>query len=249
MLRIAYLINTIVPGGPSNVVFNLIRNLDRAQYTPILITLFEGNDPSVVEALRRDGVTVEEYRNKSRIRYLLAGNKELDNLLQKHRIDIAHNHGLVPDIALARIKRKVKRSSTLHCNIFEDYANKYGKLKSIALTRLQIMALKHFDRVVCCSSSVCKVMQQYLKNCTAIRNGVYKKSIKSDVTRDALGILANAKVFVYVGTMSPRKKSIALVRDFLEVHKKDEYLLMVGKGPDSDACEAYGGEYVRFLGF
>lgn len=249
MIHIAYLINTIVPGGPSNVVLSLIQNLDREQYTPVLITLFAGNDPSVVEALRRGGVTVEECRNKSRLRYLLAGRKELGGLLQKHNINIAHSHGLVPDIALACAQAKVKKISTVHCNIFEDYANEYGRLKSIVLTRLQIAALKRFDRVVCCSRSVCDVMQRYLKNCTTVRNGVREKVVKDSVTRDVLGIPSNAKVFVYVGVLSPRKQSVALVQEFAKEHNAAEYLLMVGEGPDSDACEAYSGEHIRFLGF
>lgn len=41
MRRIAYVINFIVKGGPSAVVLNMIHNLDRTRFEPVLITLFE----------------------------------------------------------------------------------------------------------------------------------------------------------------------------------------------------------------
>lgn len=48
MHRIAFVINYIVKGGPSAVVLNMIHNLDRTRFEPVLITLFEGNNPEII---------------------------------------------------------------------------------------------------------------------------------------------------------------------------------------------------------
>lgn len=55
MRRIAYVINYIVKGGPSAVVMNMIHNLDRTRFEPVLITLFEGNDPRIIVNEKKQG--------------------------------------------------------------------------------------------------------------------------------------------------------------------------------------------------
>lgn len=56
MRRIAYVINFIVKGGPSAVVLNMIHNLDRTRFEPVLITLFEGDSPEIIAREKKDGL-------------------------------------------------------------------------------------------------------------------------------------------------------------------------------------------------
>ena len=81
MRRIAYVINFIVKGGPSAVVLNMIHNLDRTRFEPVLITLFEGNSPEIVARKKEAGLKIVECGHKSRFQFLLHGISEYRRII------------------------------------------------------------------------------------------------------------------------------------------------------------------------
>lgn len=249
MKKIAYVINTIVKGGPSRVVINLIENIDKEQFKPILITLFNGNDPKIVNKLKNNGVKVIECIHESRLKYLLSGKKEFEKIIENNKIDIIHSHGFVPDIITSKIKFNGKRISTLHNIMFEDYAFEYGKVKSKIYTKCHIFALKKFDFIVGCSKAVYDAMNQYCKNMTFIRNGIENTELQNTIRRSDLNLPINATIYIYAGHMSELKNTFFLTTNFHKYRNESEYLIMLGDGPNLNNCKKINDSNILFLGF
>lgn len=249
MIRIAYVINYIVKNGPSSVVLNIINNIDREKYEVSLITLFSGNSPEVVAHLKSIGVSVYECTTLSRMKCLLGQCKEFDDTVKKGHYDILHTHGLIPDIVSSRLNTPVRKITTIHNNMYEDYLDSYGWIKSRIFITLHLKALKKLDECVCCSESVYKVMMQRLNNVTFIRNGIEPAHAQSVATREELNIPDDARVLLYAGVLNSRKNIVWLIEKIVQYHENEEYLLVLGNGEKEAECKAKADDHVRMLGF
>lgn len=249
MIRIAYVINYIVKNGPSSVVLNLIDNLNRLEYDIALITLFEGNNAKVVSALRNNGVTVYECGTLSRMKCLLGQSKEFSDVVEKGNFDILHTHGIIPDILSSRLNTTAKCITTLHNNMYEDYLDTYGYIKSHIFIKWHLSALRKLDKCVCCSKSVYDVMRQQLSNVSFVRNGIEPAQANSIVTRDEINVPEDARVFLYAGVLNARKNIVWLIDNFVQYHESNEYLLVLGNGGKEAECKSKVDDHVRMLGF
>lgn len=248
-VKIAFVINYITNNGPSNVVLDIIRNLDREQYNISLITLFEGNDDSIVADLQKNDVRVFPCKTLSRAKCLLGQDREFQDIVKREGFDIIHSHGFIPDILSSRAKTSARKITTLHNNMFEDYVQTYGKVKARIFIRMHLDALKKMDCCVGCSKSVYQVMRKYLRNVTYIRNGIKPKIAKHTVTRAELNIPEDAVVFVFSGGLSFGKNAQFLAQYFVQYHNENEYLLLLGDGPEREVCEKISDKHVIMLGF
>lgn len=249
MIKIAFVINYIIKNGPSSVVLNIIHNLNSDRYDISLITLFSGNDPEIVNCLRKESVKVYACHTLSRKGCILGKDDEFRNIIQNGSYDIIHTHGLIPDVLSSRLKCKAKLVNTIHNNMFEDYVQSYGKSKGRLYILLHLATLKKLDLCICCSRSVYAVMRCYLKKTIYIRNGIEKKEPQHEVSRAELGIPADAHVFIYAGGLTYRKNVHFLIRGFIKSHLEYEYLLILGDGSEKDSCRMIADDHVKLLGF
>ena len=250
MVKIAFVINYIKENGPSSVVCNIINYLSKEKYKVTLITLFSGNGPVIVQRLRANGVTVIVCKTLTRWGCLFGFDKEFRELLIQGDYNIVHTHGLIPDILSAHLKTHIRRISTLHNNMFEDYPDSYGYLKSKIFIWLHLKALRKLDQIVCCSKSVYKVMERYLKCVSYVRNGI--ENISHSVTvvdRSTLCIPKDARVFLYAGMLTSRKQVVWMIKNFVEYREENEYLIVLGTGSDEARCKSESDNHVKMLGF
>ena len=245
---VGIVINAIKRGGPSNVVLNLLRELDSSRYEAVLITLFEENDPALIEESRQYSHVIE-LAHHDRVKMLLSGRMEIEKIIEKYHIAIVHSHGLVADTLSAKLRLPVKRIATVHCNIFEDYVYTYGRLKKEILTWFQIRMLRQLDSCVCCSESVYNALRPYLSNAMFIRNGINADSRKLPASKADILIPKDSITYVYVGHLSNRKRAKWLVSQFHQYREENEYLLVLGDGPDRKECSCIRDEHIKFLGF
>lgn len=249
MVRIVYVINYIIKNGPSSVVLNLINNLDRTEYNISLITLFEGNDADVVSTLRNNDVAVYECKTLSRMKCLLGESEEFVDIVERGKFDILHTHGIIPDILSSRLHATLKRITTLHNNMYEDYLDTYGYFKSRIFIAIHLSALKKLDRCLCCSKSVYEVMKNKLKNVSFVLNGIEPVRAHSVVTRKEINVPEDARIFLYAGILNSRKNIVWLIENFLQHCSKNEYLLVLGSGEKEEECKEKIDNHVRMLGF
>lgn len=249
MLKVVFVTNYIVKNGPGNVILNLINNLDDARYEISLITLFEGNDVYVVKSLRNKGVKVHECIALNRTMCILGRADEFEKIIQRENFDVIHSHGFIGDILSSRLNLPIKKITTIHNDMYEDYLDTYGYVKSRVFIALHLAALKKLNRCVCCSKSVYQTVGKKLGNAVYIRNGIQAAEAHSVVTRKELGIPENTKIFLYAGVLNLRKNVSWLVENFVRYHDENEYLLILGKGDKGAECKEKADDHVRMLGF
>lgn len=249
MRRIAYVINFIVKGGPSAVVLNMIHNLDRTRFEPVLVTLFEGNSPEIIAREKEAGLKIVECGHKSRFQFLLHGLSEYRRILEDNHIDIVHGHGFIPDVMNARLGKKFKTISTAHNIMFEDYLMNYGRIKGSIYCYIHLWAMRRLDQILCCSKAVYDVMKKSLPGCQYIENGIEDFSYSCQVSRSDLHIPEDAIVFLYAGYLIRLKRVPFLVKNFVKCHGPKEYLLILGTGEEEKRCKALADDHVVFTGF
>lgn len=249
MSKIVFVINYITNNGPSNMVLNIMKNMDKEQYNVFLVTLFEGNDEHAIAALKNYGVKVLPCKTLSRAKCIMGQDKEFHDILIEEQFDIIHSHGFIPDILTSRSKTSAKKVTTIHNNMFEDYVQTYGKVKAAIFIKMHLNALKKMDCCVGCSQSVYRIMRNYLSNVTYVRNGVEPKIAKRIVTRAELDVPEEAVVFVYSGVLNTGKNIAFLINQFATNHQDEEFLLVLGDGPEREACEKLADSHVKILGF
>lgn len=249
MINIAYIINRIEVGGPSNVIRNLIASTDRTQLNVFVITLFDGKDnPKVVEELKAQNVKVINLKYSNSVECFFKY-KRIDAVIKKYKITILHSHGFIPDYFVKKTRLCVKKISTLHCRLFEDYPEVYGKVKGIVLARIHLHYLKYFDKVVCCSKAVYLHTKTHINNLTYIENGIVIKEDNIKKTRNELGIPEDGLIFIYTGQLRKRKNVHWLITEFVRIHDDNEYLVILGKGPEELTCKSAADDNVIFFGF
>ena len=149
-IKVLYVLNYIINAGPSNVVRNLIQNIDKRNYEITLLTLFSGNDEKIVKEIEAQGAKVIQCTTLTRMGCLLGRDREFRSCVRSGNYDVIHTHGFMGDILSSRLKTRAKRVSTIHNNMFEDYRLTYGKIMSQIYIPMHIHALRRLDAPVFC---------------------------------------------------------------------------------------------------
>ena len=250
MKKIAFVINSIHPGGPSYVVRNIIKNLDYSEYKVFLITLFAENAEDVVNEQKDLGVTVFECDFPGRMYALTKGQKVFEKIIVDNGIQIVHSHGFIPDIMSGRLKNhNLTRISTIHCNMYDDYPAWYGKLKGNLYIITQQHYLRKLTKCAAVSQYVYDSVSDKLSNLVLVRNGIGKTVIKKTVLREDLSIPEEAIVFIYAGQLRSLKNSVWMIEEFKKFHSNNEYLVVLGRGSDKDKCAAIVDDHIIHYGF
>jgi len=249
MIKLAFIIDSIHLGGPGNVLRTMLRGLDMNKFDITLITLFKKrNDKEVINELKSLGVNIVMFNFENKVDFVLYGNKKLKKIILKNRFDIIHSHGLCPDILNART-RNTKNISTIHCNIFEDYPNTYGKFKGCIMIKLHLMYLKKMCRQICVSETVRNSLKKHLKNTKVIRNGIETVTHKELITKSDLSIPENAIVYIYIGRLTEGKNILSLLTNFNKYHLPNEYLIVFGRGTEEENCRKIEDGNIKIMGF
>lgn len=249
MIKVAYVAKEIKRGGPSKVILNLVKNLDRNEFDITLITIVDDNDAGAIEDFKKLGIKVIELHNNGRVRFLFFGNKHLKKILKKGNYDIVHSHGFLPDYLIRKLRVRAKKITTIHNIMSEDYVYRYGKVKGRMLTFLHRKILKKMDLCIGCSKSVFESLPKKLKNKTYIQNGCDNRQVDQYITRENLGIPHDAMVYIYAGGLLPGKNIVYLIEAFKKYSKENEYLLVLGKGEEQEKCLSLQDERIKVLGF
>lgn len=247
MKKVVFIINYIVNGGPSRVIYNIAINLVK-KFDVTLITLFDKNNKDVIEKFKKKGIKVKELNVPKNFRNLIIIDNIVSKELEKIKPDIVHTHGILPDYINMKLKLDVKKVSTLHCNVYEDYILTYGKLKGNIYAQLHIFILKHIHNVVACSKYLSDCLKNKIPNITFIRNGISENLVNKNITRKDLKIPDDALIYVYVGNFTKGKNILNLLRWFKQCNSNN-YLLVLGKGPLEYEVKKYESERIKILGF
>lgn len=250
-IKLLYIINYLNQGGPSKVLIDLIEMINKSKYQVTVLTIINQNDPIVIEELKKSGVTVIGLEFEKKAGLIPEIYKCMMNQISDICPDIIHTHGIVSTILLAR-KKKYKKVTTIHNCIFEDYAYSYGKIKGKILAELHLMALRQFEKVICCSKASYNAIKDRVPNVQFIRNGCALPETDICDTksiREEIGVPITAKLYIYAGVLSKGKRVLELIELFEKNNESGEYLIILGDGPLRTECERKAAQNIKVVGF
>lgn len=168
-IKLLYVVSTLRTGGPVNILFDLVRHLDKDRFELTVASL----SPAPPDNRERDfaalGCQLVNFGCSHLTGFPLAVLR-LRQYCRSYRPDLIHSHGLRPDLAalFSGVKLKI---STLHNDPFLDYGYAYGKIAGYLVARLHLSILNFFTRTAACSRTTFEHLQRWhLSGC--IQNGV-----------------------------------------------------------------------------
>lgn len=258
MKKILFIITTLRRCGPVNVLFDIVKYLDRDRLTAHVLTLCPEEGDSRWDEFVAAGATVSCLDVKKGIGYGLAALR-LKGIVAAIAPDVVHCHGFRADVLGSLCLDKYRKVSSQHNYPFDDYAMTYGRVVGSAMAHLTAWALKRYDVTVACSADVAAKMTPHGVSTRVIYNAiddalfVPADSAERLARREQLGIPADAgPVFTFVGVLSDRKQPIVTIQGFLRFQAQHPAatLLVLGDGPESKACRelTLGNERVIYAG-
>ena len=254
--KILYVVSTLKSSGPINVLFNLVKYLNRDKFEPLILTLSPESQNSSWSSFQKLGVQINSL-NLSRLQGFLSGKSALNTFVEKLCPDVIHTHGIRADMLSAKCLKKYQRVTTIHNYPYDDYIMKYGKLRGNYMAWKHLQAFRQIDFPVAISDSLAKMVQTHGLKSKTIRNGV-DLSLYAPIShkerlalRQKLGLSETQKVFVLVGSLIARKDPQTVIRGFLNSKAKDRgLLLLIGEGFLKKECQSMCQEEdgVRFIG-
>lgn len=249
-IRVAYIMTACKKSGPVQQMLNIIANLDRNQYEPILITLYDEATDGSSQLDKYISKGVEYYHcplNKQSI--LLGKTRALKTLIQNLKIDVIHSAGVFPDFAVTKMKTG-RQIHTLRNFMWDDYPVKFGKLLGGIMSRITLYTIKKAEKTVVCSKSLSDAYYKKIGlRIDCVCNGVdidcYAKAAEGAKTRlrNELKLPQDKTILVYTGQVIDRKNQRFLLEVFTKVYPADSemYLLILGDGADLACLKAdYG---------
>lgn len=149
--KILYVVSTLKRTGPTNILYNLINELDRNEFEPIILTLSKDDDrfPSLRNSFQEINVKIIPF-SLTRIKGFLFGRQKIRNLIIRENINVLHLFGFRPDFLTDSLKlNNIKIISTINSNIYDDYTMLYGNFFGRIIAFLHIKSLKGKTAVAC----------------------------------------------------------------------------------------------------
>jgi len=224
-------------GGGESHVLELVTNLDKSKFEPIVLSFTPG---PMVDELRRRGI-------KTKVIYTERGFdfrvwKEVHDFIKSEKIDIIHAHGTRANSNVFRAAKKMHLPLiyTVHGWSFHlDQKYVVRKIREISESFLTSVA----DKTICVSKSneIDGIERFDMKRSSVIYNAVdLKKFNKTNKFRDIrkeLGIPEDKTVIGYIVRITHQKDPFTMLRAMKILLRKTDnaLLLMVGDGDLKEA--------------
>jgi len=251
-MKIAYIVSTLKRAGPTVQVYNLVKNLDKRLFTPVVITLSPEPANSIKEEFRKEGIDTHNL-NLSRLQGLFFAKTKLKGLLDKIKPDIVHTQGIRADNLVFRHFKEYPHVLTIRNYPFYDYPPLYGKVKGWFMAKNHCKIVAQTPYAVTCSKTISDIFRQnHGVTLYSIQNGVdiekFRPVEDKNSLREKLNIDIDKKVFIVVGSLTPRKNHETVIEAFNRVENSETILLIAGSGTEEINLKKQAGNNVKFLG-
>jgi glycosyltransferase involved in cell wall biosynthesis len=256
--RIAYVVSTFNKVGPSNQLYNLIKNLDRKIFLPYVITLSPEPEYSMIDKFQTLDCELFSL-NYNRVRGFLYAKKKLQSLFEEKKPDIVHTSGIRGDSICQKIIDKKKHVLSIRNYPAEDYIPKYGIIRGNLLTIAHFHIIRKADYAIACSKRLShKFAEKKGIRLRYIQNGVDAdefKPVKNSAERIRLrkkyGYSPSDCLVLATGKLIPRKNMKTIIGSFILNQNRNIKLLILGDGREKAGLEkqAQNDNRIRFLGY
>ncbi|WP_196601127.1 glycosyltransferase family 4 protein [Pectinatus frisingensis] len=254
-IKLLYVISTLRPCGPVNVLYNIIKYIDLAVFSVLILTLApEGLQTRLLD-FEQLGVKVISLR-LSRLGMQLWGRNRLIDLVGKLNPDIINTHCFRSTIYSDILAKQYAVCVTVHNYPEKDFVFEYGKFVGNLMCNKYISSLKKIRNIIPCSESISNyLLDKYGLKSFFIRNGVdtidYQASSISEkiLCRKKLMLPEKAKIFISIGTLHERKDPLFLIKMFNKLNIAEECILVfLGDGTLREKCKGKSGMNIILRG-
>ena len=252
--KIVYIITRCKNSGPMNQTLNIIKNLDRRIFQPIVITLFlEDLSDSVIQRFL-DIVSEFHCLAMGRVSSLINGKQRLHALLDKIKPDLIHGLGM-PPYTMSLCYVKAVHLVTLRNYCYQDYPDKYGRILGVLLAHKDMKLIKkqisRGETFITCSESLSNIYKEkHHMQMGFIRNGVnteqylYADYGTKHAMKEKLGFPLAKTVVGYSGQFIDRKDQQFAIEGMISSRYADDILMVfMGAGPNLEYLkEKYGND-------
>lgn len=261
MKVVAFLINQLRKSGPVNVLYNLVSNLDRTRYKPIVIKLMVDDfGKSVTANFENIGIEVVGF-NFSFWNLELRTKDVADiigNFLSERGAVILHSHGYHPLLISSYINLNIIKIDTQHCISIDSFRSSRGWLIGTYMHYRYLHRLKKISAAV----SISKTVKDYYSNFDIkipiymIYNGLNMKQFElkthnKQYWKRKLGFENVGVLIVVVGHLSKLKDPLLVVKSYISVIKqgylKNSLLLFCGTGSEEKKCKDLAKDYGQII--
>ncbi|MRL66802.1 glycosyltransferase [Lactococcus lactis subsp. lactis] len=232
-IKIVYLINSIKIGGPVNMIYNLVKNLDTQKFdiTVIGISDIPSNKKKDFSDISCKVMELGVTGN------VLSREKKVIEIINEISPAIVHSHGGIADNINGKLKKSILKVNTIHCAPNEDYVFKNGKILGNLKSFFYYNNLKKIGTTIACSKTVSDKIKSY--------KGVAYKYIQNGIDTQEIGItelntslkkrlqIKNSDtVFCFCGYLSKRKNVQYIISNFKKISNENYKLLIIGDGDE-----------------
>lgn len=255
-IKVLFFLSTLESSGPTSVVYNIIKYLNRNIIDPCILTLSPESSNSRINAFKELDVRIFSF-GRGRLNWLFPKNS-ITEIVNAIMPDVIHSHSLRPDITSSKHLGGFVRICTIHGNLEKAYRDSYNFILGTLLAKSQISSLKHMDQVVACSKSVYEIYKNRVSKFTVIPNGVdtnifYRLTPdEKNRKREALSLPKEKRIFISAGSLIKLKDPYTVIDAFLSSSiKNDSVLIILGKGPLENKLKFIyrNNKNLLFLGF
>lgn len=243
---VLYVVSTLKRSGPTNQLFNVIKNLDRTIFKPVLLTL--SPEPEDSRWKDYEAIGVELYSlNLSRIGGAFLARSKVQTIVKSLQPCLIHSQGIRADVLIAGSNFDVPHVATIHNFPQIDYRMTYGYFLSFIMIQQHVTAMSKANKIIACSNSVERNLVSIygLNNTVAIQNGVdqdffYPIADPLTCIRKELGIKPAEKIWLSTGHFSELKDPSFLIDAWSEIESRysDQHLVFLGSGSLFAECQS-----------
>lgn len=252
--KILYIVSNLTKCGPINILYGIVRHINKKQFEINILTLSKENDNSMIQDFNKLGINIYN-TGLSRITMELYGKKRFTEIVKKINPDIIHTHGIRAEMYTKKyITNEI--FTTIHNYPHKDFVMEYGKIIGSYMAKQEIKIINTISNPVACSKSIATEMKKlfdcdmdYIQNGIDISKFRNISSLEKEKLKRKLGLKVGSKIIISVGRLIDRKNPTKILQSFIESDIKDEYTLVIlGDGNLKDECKKYESPNVLILG-
>ena len=230
-IKIVYIISTLVKSGPVNVLYNIIRHINKNKFDVTIITLSpENKEHSLYNEFKNMNINIKSL-SLSRLKGYLYGGFKLRKIVDEIKPDIIHTHCFRSNLFSALFLGKYKRCTTVHSDYKVDLTKLYpgilGKIMFV-FNHLFILMIKNN---ICCSENLAKQLNERYRYLSFdfVDNGIdidiFKPAKNKQELRDKLNLPKDKKIWLWVGSFIERKNPNLLINTIKKLNTSDIFIL------------------------
>lgn len=232
--QIVYMISSLRGCGPVNVLYNIVKYLDKDKYKVTILSFKDGGEKDKTKEFRKLGSHCI-CLNKSGKEMLLHGRKYIRDILNNIHPDVVHAQCFRSTVFMSCLPGNYRQMATMHCVPQEDFVSTYGTVQGMLMVKLYLHALGKFDRVIACSQAVADKMEKYHVVTDVVTNGIdmLPRQMSKEVARKKLNLPLDETILLSVGVLKKRKNPNLILINFLGLkNRKKLRLIFLGDGPE-----------------